>query len=101
MAGDILSPSSGPANRIQLHIRRRFQFSSALKRMSTISTLPGGAVIAATKGAPETIKTMLSQVPEGYDETYKWFTKRGSRVLALGIKIMEPMSTEKVLRVSS
>ncbi|GJJ12990.1 hypothetical protein Clacol_007239 [Clathrus columnatus] len=98
--GDILSPSSGPANRIQLQIRRRFQFSSALKRMSTVSSLPGGAVIAAAKGAPETIKTMLTQIPEGYDETFKWFTKRGSRVLALGIKNMESMGTDKINKLT-
>lgn len=66
--------------------------------MSTVSTLPGGAVIAAVKGAPETIKTMLAKVPEGYDETYKWYTKRGSRVLALGIKNMEPMGADKVVK---
>lgn len=78
-------------------IRRRFQFSSALKRMSTISSLPGGKTLAAVKGAPETIKTMLAVVPAGYDETYKSFTRKGSRVLALGMKEMEVMSGDKVV----
>jgi cation-transporting ATPase 13A1 len=79
-----------------LLIRRRFQFSSALKRMSTVSVLPGGKVLAAVKGAPETLKTMLSVIPEHYDDTYKWFTRNGSRVLALGMKEMEVISVDKV-----
>jgi manganese-transporting P-type ATPase len=41
-------------HRTVLTICRRFQFSSALKRMSTVSSLPGGKTIAAVKGAPET-----------------------------------------------
>jgi len=64
--------------------------------MSTIASTPQGQIFVAAKGAPETIKGMLKVVPEGYDETYKWFTRRGSRVLALGIKNMESMSVEKV-----
>lgn len=64
--------------------------------MSTLSTLPGGKTLVAVKGAPETIKTMLSTVPSGYDDTYKWFTRRGSRVLALGMKELDAMSNDKV-----
>ncbi|KAK0440984.1 endoplasmic reticulum Ca-transporting P-type ATPase [Armillaria borealis] len=66
----------GKGNVQQVTIRRRFQFSSALKRMSTLSSLPGGKTLAAVKGAPETIKTMLSS--------------------ALGMKEMEPMSVDKI-----
>src|SRR4051794_22239184 len=91
-SGDFITPSNRSAlHATQIHIRRRFQFSSALKRMSTVSTLPGGKSLVAVKGAPETIKTMLSVIPEHYDNTYKWFTRRGSRVLALGMKEMETM----------
>lgn len=93
--GNVVGPS-GAGNKQLIVIRRRFQFSSALKRMSTLSSLPGGKTLAAVKGAPETIKTMLSSVPDHYDETYKWFTRNGSRVLALGVKEMEPMSVDKV-----
>lgn len=64
--------------------------------MSTVSTLAGGRVIASVKGAPETIKGMLATVPAEYDECYKWFTRRGSRVLALGIKDMPNLSIDKV-----
>jgi cation-transporting ATPase 13A1 len=95
--GDLITPNNANApHRVQITIRRRFQFSSALKRMTTISTLPGGKVIVAVKGAPETIKGMLTSVPDEYDDTFKWFTRRGSRVLALGMKEMEPMTLDKV-----
>lgn len=67
--------------------------------MSTIAALPSGELIGAVKGAPETIKTMLSSVPDNYDETYKWFTRRGSRVLALGIKQMRALPTAAVREV--
>jgi manganese-transporting P-type ATPase len=63
--------------------------------MSTISTLPNGKLIVAVKGAPETIRGMLDQVPKAYDATYKWFMRRGSRVLALGYKEMDAMKIEK------
>lgn len=76
--------------------RRRFQFSSALKRMSTISSLPGGKTLASVKGAPETIRGMLKDCPAWYDETYKWYTRRGSRVLALGAKDMDTLNMDKV-----
>lgn len=64
--------------------------------MSTVSNLPGGKILVAVKGAPETIKTMLREVPGHYDDTYKYFTRKGSRVLALGVKEMEPMSVDRV-----
>jgi cation-transporting ATPase 13A1 len=39
---------------------------------------------------------MLQNVPVHYDETYKEFTRKGSRVLALGMKEMEPLSIDKI-----
>jgi magnesium-transporting ATPase (P-type) len=64
--------------------------------MSTVSSLPSGKVLVAVKGAPETIKGMLADVPEWYDVTYKWYTRRGSRVLALGTKEISAISIDKV-----
>ena len=58
-AGDTIAPTSAAAqHRTQLVMRRRFQFSSALKCMSTISSLPGGktgtvAFSGATDFMPE------------------------------------------------
>ncbi|KAK9453271.1 hypothetical protein V1511DRAFT_89513 [Dipodascopsis uninucleata] len=78
---------SGPTfgSLVKAKILRRFQFSSALKRSSSISDV-NGSIFVAAKGAPETIRKMLSIVPENYEETYKHFTRHGSRVLALASK---------------
>ncbi|KAF8632664.1 hypothetical protein AX17_004797 [Amanita inopinata Kibby_2008] len=98
---DMIAPSDNSApHRTQLTIRRRFQFSSALKRMSTISITSAGKTLVAVKGAPETIKNMLTSIPNHYDETYKWYTRKGSRVLALGMKEMETMSGDKINKIS-
>ena len=94
--GDVISGAISTTHRTQIVVRRRFQFSSSLKRMSTVSSLPDGKTMVAVKGAPEAIKLMLGMIPEGYDEIYKHFTRRGSRVLALGSKTMGSLSVEKV-----
>ena len=101
VSGDPVTPSKNDApHGTKLMVRRRFHFSSALKRMSTVSALPSGELIGAVKGAPETIKAMLTVVPEHYDETYKWFTRRGSRVLALGFKQMRALPAAAVHKSS-
>ncbi|KAK0742051.1 hypothetical protein B0T21DRAFT_360573 [Apiosordaria backusii] len=85
--------TTGIAGTVQ--IKRRFQFSSALKRQSAVATIHATenktdkrlkGTFAAVKGAPETIMKMLVTVPKDYEETYKYFTRRGSRVLALAYK---------------
>lgn len=72
----------------QLTILRRFQFSSSLKRSSSIANVDGRTLVAV-KGAPETLRKMIDKVPKAYEETYKTFTRNGSRVLALGYKYLE------------
>ncbi|EHK98407.1 putative cation-transporting ATPase 1 [Glarea lozoyensis 74030] len=78
-----------------VQIKRRFQFSSALKRQSSVATVTlihpdtGKKVrntFVGVKGAPETIMKMLVSVPGDYEETFKYFTRKGSRVLALAFK---------------
>lgn len=80
-----------------VHIRRRFQFSSALKRQSSVASViatnrstqrKGRATFAGVKGAPETIRHMLVNVPPNYEETFKYFTRNGGRVLALAYKYL-------------
>ncbi|PVH17733.1 uncharacterized protein CXQ87_000627 [Candidozyma duobushaemuli] len=75
----------------KIKILRRFQFSSALKRSSaitSINTLPNKNFVAV-KGAPETIRHMLVDAPEQYEQIFKSFTRAGSRVLALGYKELD------------
>lgn len=100
---DTLTPVAGEGKKAKasssVQIKRRFQFSSALKRMSTISIVSeaaGKKGFAAVKGAPETLKGMYVDVPEGYDEVYKNFTRQGSRVLALGYKWLDTHSPSAI-----
>ncbi|PHH59944.1 hypothetical protein CDD81_2343 [Ophiocordyceps australis] len=78
-----------------VRIKRRFQFSSSLKRQSSVAMVQSAnsktgtkvkGTFAGVKGAPETIMKMLTEVPADYEETYKYFTRKGSRVLALAYK---------------
>ena len=80
-----------------VQIKRRFQFSSALKRMSSVATVlmtdPGTGrkakgTFVGVKGAPETLQKMLVETPPKYEETFKYFTRNGARVLALGYKYL-------------
>ena len=87
--------ASRPVESVQ--IKRRFQFSSALKRQSTIATVTTNdkktskkakATFVGVKGAPETIRRMLVNAPPHYEETFKHFTRNGARVLALAYKYL-------------
>lgn len=94
-AHDVISSPSGKES---IQVRRRFQFSSALKRSSSIATTNAGRTFVAVKGAPETIKKMLINVPEGYDDTYKHYTRAGKRVLALATRDVK-MNRDEILHV--
>ncbi|TPX66718.1 hypothetical protein SpCBS45565_g04261 [Spizellomyces sp. 'palustris'] len=92
--GEVIHPKKDvrPTGKSSMRILRRYQFSSALKRMSTVSVQQDGGkekLFVAVKGAPETIKTMLTTVPNSYDEHYKIWARRGKRVLALGYKYFD------------
>ncbi|KAI7862416.1 HAD ATPase, P-type, family IC [Spinellus fusiger] len=103
---DVLAPKNGTLGpRESIRICRRFQFSSALKRQSTVSILnhpqfPTSKVFVAVKGAPETLRGMYKQVPSHYEDTYRHFTRKGSRVLALGYKYLNNVTADKIKDVS-
>ncbi|CAE7938199.1 PDR2, partial [Symbiodinium sp. KB8] len=48
-----------------------------------------GLCRVVVKGAPETIEQLLSDVPEGYEDTHRALTFAGARVLALAYRRME------------
>ncbi|XP_055376470.1 endoplasmic reticulum transmembrane helix translocase [Condylostylus longicornis] len=84
-----------------LKIYHRFYFSSALKRMSVLAgyLLPFSNdvfYIGTVKGAPEVLMNMLKKVPKGYEETYLEYSRKGARVLALGIKEFGKLETGAV-----
>ncbi|KAK5135668.1 hypothetical protein LTR08_004969 [Meristemomyces frigidus] len=95
---DTLSSKKGQGAADMVQIKRRFQFSSALKRQSSVATAitqdrTTGRKITSTfvgaKGAPETIRKMLVEIPPKYEETFKYFSRNGARVLALGYKYLK------------
>ncbi|KAF9893174.1 hypothetical protein FE257_012589 [Aspergillus nanangensis] len=92
-------PAHSPRSLESVQVKRRFQFSSALKRQSTIATVTTTdrkshkkvkSTFVGVKGAPETIRTMLVNTPPNYEETFKHFTRNGARVLALAYKYLSP-----------
>lgn len=97
---DTLTGKAGKGNTGHLEsvqIKRRFQFSSALKRQSSVASVTTTerttskktrSTFVGVKGAPETIRDMLIKEPPNYDETFKYFTRNGGRVLALGYKYL-------------
>ena len=98
--------SFATADRI-VQIKRRFQFSSALKRQSSIATAVTNSqgrrvrcTMVGVKGAPETVRKMLVDVPRYYEETFKYFTRRGSRVLALGYKYLSTDGEWAISRIN-
>lgn len=100
--GDNIVPtpdSPAPAHH-NVHIRLRFHFSSALKRMSTVAqiSLGGGkkTMLASVKGAPETLKPMYKSLPSNYDALYRHYTRRGSRVIALGYKHVDHLDANSL-----
>lgn len=90
-----VAPGKNSSAPHSVQIKRRFQFSSALKRQSSIASITttdpstnkkSKGTFVGVKGAPETIMKMLVNVPKDYEETFKYFTRKGSRVLALAYK---------------
>lgn len=102
--GDEITQSSASQSlprRIEIH--HRFAFSSRLKRMTVLVTEDTGAcstnnttVWALTKGAPETIQTLLKTVPEDYEQVYTHYMACGQRVLAMGYRKFDNTKVAKL-----
>nr|MBE5724978.1 putative cation-transporting ATPase 13A1 [Cucujiformia] len=96
---EVVIPKRGKSN--ALKIFTRFHFSSNLKRMSVIAGYtPSGTTdtiyISTVKGAPETLRSSFKNVPEKYDEVYLELSRRGARVLALGIKELGKLLSQEL-----
>uniref|UniRef100_A0A0C9RQS5 TSA: Wollemia nobilis Ref_Wollemi_Transcript_22314_4479 transcribed RNA sequence n=1 Tax=Wollemia nobilis TaxID=56998 RepID=A0A0C9RQS5_9CONI len=81
-------PRRGNGQPVQ--IMQRHHFASHLKRMAVVARVQD-EFFAFVKGAPETIQERLVVLPPGYMETYKHYTRQGSRVLALAYKRLPEM----------
>lgn len=95
-ANDVIKNDS-----LSVKIQKRFAFSSTLKRMSTVCVIltgtKKGMSYVGVKGAPEYIKGMCVDTPSDYDEIYKSWARKGSRVLALGYKLKGLLTQNQVL----
>ena len=100
--GDAVIPQKGSHPAIKIF--NRHHFSSALKRMSVVAGYTEATTgnsdttyIVTVKGAPETLKKMFHDIPSNYDSSYLSMSRRGARVLALGIKILgKSMSLQQI-----
>ncbi|ORY38145.1 hypothetical protein BCR33DRAFT_754574 [Rhizoclosmatium globosum] len=50
--------------------------------------------------APETLRSMYKDLPADYDDVYKYWARRGSRVLALGYRVATEMKASQIREVS-
>ncbi|KAG4392757.1 hypothetical protein GLYMA_04G204800v4 [Glycine max] len=82
-------PKKGTGQPVQ--IVHRYHFASHLKRMAVVVRIQE-EFFAFVKGAPEVIQDRLIDIPPSYVETYKKYTRQGSRVLALAYKSLDDMT---------
>ncbi|KAK1392069.1 putative manganese-transporting ATPase PDR2 [Heracleum sosnowskyi] len=85
-------PKKGNGNVVQ--IVQRHHFASHLKRMAVVVRVEEQFLVFV-KGAPETIQERLTNVPVSYVNTYKKYTRQGSRVLALAFKSLPDMTVSE------
>ncbi|KAL1822386.1 hypothetical protein ACET3Z_009164 [Daucus carota] len=85
-------PKKGSGNAVQ--IVQRHHFASHLKRMAVVVRIEE-QFFAFVKGAPETIQGRLTNVPVSFVNTYKKYTRQGSRVLALAFKSLPEMTVSE------
>ncbi|KAF7840196.1 putative manganese-transporting ATPase PDR2 [Senna tora] len=85
-------PKKGNGNPVQ--IVQRHHFASYLKRMAVVVRIQE-EFFAFVKGAPEIIQDRLVDIPPSYVETYKKYTRQGSRVLALAYKSLPDMTVSE------
>ena len=92
LKGDNLMPLNKNKSKVkEFKIEKKFHFSSALARMSTIvktETLNGNCYHSVVKGSADQIRKRINQIPPWYDVVHTKLAKEGNRVLALASKKM-------------
>jgi cation-transporting ATPase 13A1 len=80
-----------------IQIQHRFAFSSRLKRMTVLVTEDESRTVwALTKGAPETIQSLLKSIPDDYEQVYTHYMGCGQRVLAMGYRTFDKMNVSQL-----
>ena len=90
-------------SRYEIGIVRRFDFSSKLQRMSTISkNLNEDYFKVFCKGSPEKVKELCKPqtIPQNFDKILNSYTRKGYRVLGMAFKelIMDFQQSQSVAR---
>lgn len=82
-----------------LAVLKRFEFSSALQRMSVVTRYcSDDSLIGFVKGSPEMIHSLSreSSIPYDYFDALEKYTKDGLRVLAFGYRKLPSMESSKI-----
>ena len=82
-----------------LAVLKRFEFSSALQRMSVISlNHDDNTLTSFVKGSPEMIESLWNEktVPSDFFDVLEKYTKEGLRVLGMAFRNLDDYNPEKV-----
>lgn len=98
-----LASISNPKNDRNLLVLKRFDFSSALQRMSVLVKEVGmKGMVVYSKGSPEMLKTLCDKnsLPNDYDKVLLDFAKLGYRVLAIAYNPIQEYSIDEIKQLS-
>ncbi|PRP86428.1 hypothetical protein PROFUN_05347 [Planoprotostelium fungivorum] len=93
----LLSVVRSPQKEQALGIVKRFDFSSALQRMSTITyDMEEKSLVAFVKGSPEMIRQLClpSTIPGEYTSILSTYTNQGYRVIAMAYRPLDDMALD-------
>lgn len=82
-----------------LDVLKRFEFSSALQRMSVVvKSAKEDNLIAFVKGSPEMIQSLCEEhsIPADYFDELETYTKEGLRVISIAYKPLIGASANKI-----
>eukprot|EP01028_Stygiella_incarcerata_P005719 TRINITY_DN2378_c0_g2_i2.p1 TRINITY_DN2378_c0_g2~~TRINITY_DN2378_c0_g2_i2.p1 ORF type:complete len:1092 (-),score=243.90 TRINITY_DN2378_c0_g2_i2:127-3402(-) len=85
--------------RVSNTIIHRFHFDPELKRMSSVVRTRDRQLVL-TKGAPEVVRGLLTEIPHDYDDKASALLGNGARVLALALKDVSDFLPSKLRVVS-
>jgi cation-transporting ATPase 13A1 len=96
--GSLINNMINSKTGLKIFVERRYAFDASLKRMSVLCKVYSSVYKNVTykrvlsKGAPEVMKSLFSNIPDNYDEIANKFAKKGFRILAIGYKDDESLN---------
>lgn len=97
-----VNPQGADTSSYRSGLIRRFDFTSALMRMSVIcENKVDGLYRTFVKGSPEKIEELCvaSSIPANYQEVMSNYTKDGYRVIAFASRVLENFSYQDCMRI--